>query len=66
MAVYATNAAPFARLFNGRHFIAEIKDAWAARQALQETKRELLALSDRDLSDLGLSRSDVISGNFIR
>lgn len=46
---------------NGRFakLIADLRDYMARRSVFRQTLRELNELSDRDLSDLGLSRSSV-------
>ena len=36
-----------------------VKDAWVRRQLYNRTLAELQSLSDRDLTDLGLSRSNI-------
>lgn len=40
-------------------FVADIRDSLARRAVYRQTLRELDALSDRDLNDLGLNRSDI-------
>lgn len=40
-------------------FVAEIKDRMARRAIFNETFRELSVLSDRELSDLGISRAGI-------
>lgn len=48
---------------NGRFakLIADLRDYMARRSVYRQTLRELNELTDRDLSDLGLSRSSVHS-----
>jgi uncharacterized protein YjiS (DUF1127 family) len=48
---------PFADRVSG--FRANLADKIAKRKVFLTTLRELQALSDRDLTDLGLSRSDI-------
>ncbi len=48
---------PFADRLSG--FRANLSDKLAKRNVYMTTLRELNALSDRDLNDLGLSRSDI-------
>lgn len=38
---------------------ARLSAAWAQRKEMQRTYRELSALSDRELNDIGVSRCDI-------
>ncbi|KGJ06796.1 Uncharacterized conserved protein YjiS, DUF1127 family [Paracoccus halophilus] len=42
-------------------FVADLRDNMARRSVYRQTLRELDELSDRDLNDLGLSRSSIRS-----
>lgn len=42
-------------------FVADLRDHLARRAVYRQTVRELAQLSDRELSDLGLSRSSIRS-----
>lgn len=42
-------------------FVANLRDHMARRSVFRQTLRELDGLSDRDLSDLGLSRANIRS-----
>ena len=52
----ASNVGIFDRIFA---FAASAKTAWALRKAYNETYEELNSLSDRELSDIAISRSDI-------
>lgn len=39
--------------------IARLSAAWAQRKQMQRTFRELSALSDHELNDIGISRCDI-------
>lgn len=40
-------------------FFANLKDAMVKRRVYRQTVKELSALSDRDLCDLGISRGEI-------
>lgn len=44
----------------------EIVDLFLRQRAERQTRAELLRLSDAELDDIGLSRYDVLGGNFHR
>ena len=54
--------APFAQINEiVSAWIAELKADFETRKLINQTRRELLSLSDRDLADIGLSRQDALT-----
>ena len=58
MAQAITSHSSFAR-FNGEGVLARVAAHFAARRRYLATRRELAALSDRDLADLGINRGNI-------
>jgi uncharacterized protein YjiS (DUF1127 family) len=58
MAYATTSHSSFARP-QGDSLLARLASHFAARRRYHETRRELGALSDRDLMDLGIHRSNI-------
>jgi uncharacterized protein YjiS (DUF1127 family) len=55
--------------FNLHASLERVRDAYERRQQYLKTVRELSAMSDRDLADIGIRRGDfhsVAKGTFIR
>jgi uncharacterized protein YjiS (DUF1127 family) len=60
MTTTTTNIAPAAPAARGlRGFIAGIKTGMARHAVYRKTYKELADLTDRDLSDIGISRADI-------
>lgn len=63
----AINAAMRESITSAGSFYASIVDAFVALRERSTASRELSALSDRELADLGIARADirsVVNGNF--
>jgi uncharacterized protein YjiS (DUF1127 family) len=56
---YATTSDSFFARPQGDGFLARLASHFAARRRYHETRQELGALSDRDLMDLGIHRSNI-------
>ena len=59
--VNSSRAASFSLADRFSGYVAQFKAHLARRAEYNQTVRELLVLSDRELSDLGLSRNDIRS-----
>ena len=57
--VNSSRAASFSLADRFSGYIAQFKASFARRAVFNQTVRELAVLTDRELSDLGISRADI-------